>query len=170
MKQLFLFAVLAFALLSCSGNKKQADVSNEIQTFELDDLLAAADREVDKTVTLIGLVTHTCKHSGQRCFIVGESQNVSFRVEAKGEIEQFTPELIGSKLAITGILKEQHLSGETIDEMETNAKLQQQEQGMSESCEAELSNINDMRKWMKDHNKDYYVIYYMDGLKFEVLD
>ncbi|MDR2802480.1 MAG: hypothetical protein LBB31_04595 [Prevotellaceae bacterium] len=179
MKQLLVFAALSFALVACSGNKKRANAPAaasatsavaEASTFPLDDLLAVADQEVDKTITVVGYVTHTCKHSGKRCFIVGESQEASLRVEAKGEIGGFNRELVGSKLAINGILKERRLSQEYIAEMEKNVNLKKQEDGAAESCEAELSNITDMRKWMKDHNKDYYVIYYMDGLSFETLD
>lgn len=178
MKQLFVFAVLSLALVACSGNKKQAEASTEVQSievfggeiYELDSLLAVADREVDKTVTVTGYVTHTCKHSGKRCFIVGESHEASMRVEAKGEIGGFNRELVGSKLAINGILKERRLSREYIAEMEKDVNLKKEEDGAAESCAAELSNIADMRKWMKDHNKDYYVIYYMNGLSFETLD
>ena len=169
MKQLVLFAVLASALFSCSGSKKLAEASDS--AFGLDQLIAVADQKVDNTVTVVGYVTHTCKHSGKKCFIVGESQKVSLRVEAQGEIETFSPELVGSKLAITGTLKEQRLSQEYIDEMESAVKLLQvNEEASEEACATELSNISDMRKWMKDNNKDYYVIYYMDGLKFDVLD
>jgi len=178
MKQLVFFAVLSLAIVACSGNKKQADASNEAQTsvlaegtsFELDDLLAVADQHVDQTITVMGYVTHVCKHSGKRCFIVGESQKASFRVEAKGEIGGFNRELAGSKLAITGELKERRVSQELIAQAEQDVKLKKEAGEDSEACESELSNISDMRKWMKEHNKDYYVIYYMDGLSFEVLD
>ena len=167
MKQFFL-AVLALVFFSCSGNRKQADAS--VPSFELDNLMAVVEQEVDNTITVAGYVTHTCKHSGKKCFIVGESQKTSLRVEATGEIETFSPELIGSKLAITGVLREYHLGQEYIDEMENSVKLQQEGGAPAEACAAELSNISDMRQWMKDHDKDYYVIYYMDGLEYEVLD
>jgi len=178
MKQLLFFVVLLVAIFSCSGNKKQADASTEAQTavsasvpsFGLDSLLAVADQEVDKTITVVGFVTHTCKHSGKRCFIVGESHAASLRVEAKGDIGGFNRELVGSKLAITGVLKEHRLTQEYINQMEKDVKVKQTEDAAAESCESELSNISDMRKWMKDHNKDYYVIYYMDGMKYETLD
>ena len=169
MKQFLFLVALAVALFSCTGNKKQAEAS---VAFGLDNLLAVAEEEVENTITVVGYVTHTCKHSGQRCFIVGESQEASLRVEIdpEGEIEIFTPELIGSKLAITGVLKEQHLPGEYIDEMESSALQSLEEGGSPEVCATELSNVSDMRQWMKDRGKDYYVVYYMDGLKYEVLD
>ena len=178
MKQLFFIAVVSFALFSCSGNKKQAGTSSDVQTsvsvngkvFELDDLMAVAGQEVNNTITVIGYVTHICKHSGKRCFIVGESQKVSMRVEAKGEIGRFNRKVTGSKLAITGVLKEQRLSQEYIDEMEKGVDLKKEEAGENESCAAKLSSISNMRKWMKEHNKDYYAIYYLDGLNFEIAD
>ena len=171
MKQFLFLAALSVALFSCTGNKKQAEAAD--WAYELDNLLAVAEQEVDNTVTVVGFVTHTCKHSGKKCFIVGESQETSLRVEVvpEGEIELFTPELVGSKVAITGILKEQQVPEEFIAELENNARLQLQEGIIEEEvCATELSNYSEMRQWMKDRGKDYYVIYYMDGLKYEVLD
>ena len=171
MKQLLVFAILSLVMYSCSGNKNKAETSNKDQTsYELDKLLAVADQEVDKTLTVVGYVTHTCVHSGQRCFITGESQEASIRVEAGGEISGFDMKLIGSKLAVTGVLKENRLSQEYIAGMEKDVQLMKEGGESVEACEAELSNISDMRKWMRDHDKDYYVIYYMDGLNYETLD
>jgi len=151
-----------------SGNKKQADAS--IKVFELDNLMTVVDQELDNTVTVVGYVTHTCKHSGRKCFIVGESQKVTFQVMAGGEIESFNRELEGSKLAITGIIKEERLSQEYIDEVEGKVNLKEQAGTSHEACESERNNIKSMREWMKEHNKDYYAIYYMEGIKFEVLE
>ena len=169
MKQFILFAVLAF-LFSCSGgNKKQ---ENPEVAYDIETLLSIADQNVDKTVTVVGFVTHTCKHSGKKCFIESESQVASLRIEIDpdGEIEAFSPDLTGSKLVVTGILKEQHLSAEFIDERENSVKQFEQEGGSPEVCAAEFNNISSWRKWMKDNDKDYYVMYYMDGLKYELLD
>ena len=168
MKHLLFLSIVAVALFSCSGNKKQTEAPTA--SYELDNLLAVADQKVDETLTVVGYVTHTCRHSGKRCFIVGESQDASLRVEAEGEIETFSSELIGSKLAITGILKEYQISEEYINEHEVEVKELEQEEGMAETCAAELNNIDEMRKWMQEHDKNYYVIYYMDGLMYEILD
>jgi hypothetical protein len=179
MKHLFLLTALSVMLFSCNGNKKtesvekedvNTSVSSALPVFELDNLLLVADQELDKTVKVVGYVTHTCKHAGKRCFIVGESQQASMRVEAKGDIGGFNRELVGSKLAITGVLKERRLTKEYIDQMEQNVEIKKQEDGAAESCAAELSSINDMRRWMKDHNKEYYSIFYMDGLDYATLE
>ena len=114
MKNIFLLFVLAAAICSCSGNKNKSD----FPVFELDQLLAVAEQELENTITVVGYVTHTCKHSGKRCFIIGESQKATMRVEAEGDIGGFSAELVGSKLAITGVVQERRLSEEFIAQME----------------------------------------------------
>ena len=121
MKQFLLFTVLSFALVSCSGNGKQAEVAQD-KTFELDNLMLLADQKINDTLTVVGYVTHTCKHSGKKCFIVGESQGISMQILAGGEIESFDAELVGSKLSVTGVIKEYHLSQEAIAEDEKSVQ------------------------------------------------
>ena len=180
MKHFILFTAISLALACCnSGGKKTtqtnpsvaaSSVSETSAAFELDSLLQVAEKEIDKTIRVTGYVTHTCKHSGKRCFIVGESQKASMRVEAKGDIGGFNRELVGSKIEVTGVLKERRLTKEYIDKMENNVEQKKQEDGNAETCAAELANISDMRKWMKERGKDYYSIYYMDGLTYVTPD
>ena len=178
MKKLLFIVTIACLVMSC-GNKKSSDANNEAENAEaqvadsiytLETLLADANQLVDKTVTVKGNVTHTCKHSGKRCFIVGDKDDVSMRIEAKGNIGGFNRELIGSTIAITGVLKERRLTKEYIDQMEkkTNEKAAK-EDGSAESCQAELQNITSMRDWMKANDKDYYSTYYLDGEEYTAL-
>ena len=181
MKKILFLAAALLTMAACNnkraeqqsaGQEENAEArASEVPVYKLDSLLKVADRLVDQTVTVRGFVTHTCKHSGKRCFIVGDDPNASFRVEAGGEIGGFNRELTGSELAITGIVRERRLTKEYIDqyEEEVNEK-KHKEDGSAEMCQAELNNINEMREWMKAHNKDYYSIYYMDGERYEVIE
>lgn len=172
MKKLIIITFISCLTIACGNKKNEGNNQNADSTktemsdsvYKLDDLLAVADQMVDKTVKVKGTVTHTCKHSGKRCFIVGDNGDVSMRVEAKGNIGGFNRELIGSDIEITGVLKERRLTKEYIDQMEKETKEKAgKEDGSAESCQAELKNIENMKDWMKKHNKDYYSIYYMDG-------
>lgn len=181
MKKLIYVLALTLFMASCIGNntqsKSDATANSEVSTkaddvtsYKLNDLLSKADSLVEKEVIVIGTVTHTCKHSGRRCFIVGDDQKTSFRIEAKGEIGGFNRELIGSELAIKGTLKEQRLTNEYLDAWEERVNESQGEDGSAETCSAETNNINSMREWMKNNNKDYYSLYFMDGTSFEVVE
>lgn len=180
MKKIVLLAVLVLGLASCgskSGEQQQSasvdlkETATNLKTYELNDLLGSAETLIDKTVKVRGYVTHTCKHSGKRCFIVGEDQKTSFRVEAGGEIGGFNRELTGSELEITGVVKERRLTKEYIDQYEKEVNEQQtEEDGSAETCAAELSNIKEMRNWMAENQKDYYSIYYMNGISYDVVE
>lgn len=183
MKKLLFFAVAICLLSACGNNPKRnsnnsgansveaATRSENTPSYKLDDLLKSAEGNIGKQVTVVGYITHTCKHSGKRCFIVGDSQKTSMRVEAKGDIGGFNRELIGSQVAITGTMRENRLSQEYLDQMEkdVNAKASQ-EPAAGEVCDAELANIAEMKAWMRENGKDYYSVYYMDGQTYDIVE
>lgn len=183
MKTLYsLIAVLAvvFSLTSCGNSKKQSESSSAAEQVSqkvdvehamyVEDILKNAEKEVGKEVNLRGFVTHTCKHSGRRCFVMGRDQKTSMRVEAKGNIGRFSRELVGSELIIKGILRENKLTEEYIDQAEEELKEQQGKGEDSETCQTELNNLTSMREWMKANHKNYYSIYYLEGTDYEVVE
>lgn len=180
MKKILSIALFTLCLTAC-GNKSDKTNANVPETksgiventtvYELDDLLAVVESQVDQQVIVKGFVTHTCKHAGKRCFISGKSENSSMRIEAGGEIGGFNRELVGSELAVIGIVKENRLTKEYIDQMIEELKEGAlKEDGSAESCQAELNNINEMKEWMKSNNKDYYSIYFLDGIDYDILE
>jgi hypothetical protein len=179
MKQLVaVFAVLSLvAAVSCNSKVQKksaasAAKSTVVQTvYDVDSLLSIAESNVNKPVNIRGFVTHTCKHAGKRCFLTGEHKLYSVRVEAKGEIGGFNRELVGSQLLVSGTLKERRLSQAEISNLEADVKERLgKDAGSEETCAAELASISQMQNWMKEHGKDYYATYYVDGLNYEVLD
>lgn len=174
MKQIFSICIVALLLFACNTNKqKSANTDSETtktESVSVDNLLAKADQLVDKTVKVKGHVTHTCKHSGKRCFLVGDNEKFTVRVEAGGKITGFNRDLVGNTIEVEGILKERRLSKEYIDQMEHEVQEKVKEDGSAETCATEINNINDMRAWMKANNKDHYAIYFVEGLNYEVVE
>lgn len=179
MKKILLAACIAIAMVACSGSNKEnktgtaenTEVKSTENALPVENLLADADNYINKSVKIKGFVTHTCKHSGKRCFLADENQNVSIRVEAKGNIGGFNRELVGSEIEVDGVLHEKRLTPAEIDQMEKDIDVKRnQEDGSAESCDAETANIEKMRNWMKEKGKDYYSIYYIDGEDFREIE
>lgn len=177
MRKTFLTLVIILAMVACgNSSKKQSEETKVEQATEqsvavmtLDAMLTSAESLLDQEVTFKGYVTHTCAHSGKRCFMQGDNK-ISIRVEAKGEIGGFNRELIGNEIAVTGTLKEKRLSANEINEMEKVIETKSiKDDGSEESCDTERANIQEMRDWMKANNKDYFAIYYVDGKKYNEL-
>lgn len=181
-KMIFVLVAIAGLGLTSCGNSNQKQSAEKVETAAeptvdvkkakcLEDLLATAETNVGKEVVLKGKIAHTCKHSGRRCFVVGNDSTLSIRVEAKGNIGGFNRELIGSTVAIKGLLREVKVTEKEINEMEESYKQKQAEAKAGEGhCDTELNNIQNMRDWMKTNNKDFYAIYYIDGMEFEVVE
>lgn len=168
-----LLPLLIVLMVACQSKTKNNATQEEStpKAMVVDQLLNDAEKLVDKEITIQGHVTHTCKHSGKRCFIVGDNPDLSIRIEAGGEIQGFNRELVGNTIAIKGILKERRLTAEYIDQWEEKVKLKEvKEDGSAETCAAETNNIAKMREWMEENNKDYYSIYFVNGLSYEVVD
>lgn len=162
-----LIALLSFS--ACNNSSKKARETEQTDEIALDNLLAQAEQLTDQNIKIKGHVTHTCKHSGKRAFLVGDNEKYTIRVEAGGKITGFDQNLVGNTLIVSGTLKERRLTKEYIDQWEEELK-HKAEDGSAESCSTEMNNINDMRAWMKEHGKDHYSIYYMEGSEYEVVE
>ena len=171
MKTLFFTLLFSGSLMAATGVAKATEIvtTSSVSAEKAQPvakLLGAASGLVGKTVVVTGMVDHVCSHSGRRCFIADDKEDLSIRVEAKGEIKGFNKELVGSTIEVTGILREQKLPKAKIEEMEAAAR----KKNDGDHCSTELNNVLNMKKWMKDNQKDYYSIYYIDGSSYEVRD
>jgi hypothetical protein len=172
MKKILFIVGIVVAFTACKTTNEEATENQiaESKFLELSEFMKIASDSLDKEVMIKGTVSHICSHSGRRCFIVDSTGEISVRVEAKGEINGFNRELSGMDIEITGIVREKRLYTDYLDEWEAKviAKEKDIEEG-GEQCSAELQNIQEMRDWMKEHNKDYYQVIYVDGMDYNVI-
>jgi hypothetical protein len=170
MNKILLVLVIAAALCSCNSTPKKtanAEVNKDqkISTaLSVDDLLHSADKKVNETVEVIGVVNHVCQHSGRRCFLKG-ADGAGLKIEASGELKGFNKEIVGMIIKVKGVLKEQRISKDEIAKI-TAAQKVEEEDG---HCDTESNNVIKMRYWMKKNGKDYYAFYYVDGTEYEVV-
>ena len=173
MKYLGVF-ILCIAMLACNTDKKKKQeepksVQSEHTTLTIDQVMQIAETNVGKEVCFKGIVNHVCAHSGKRCILKNEDGKLSIRVEATGDLEGFSKEMAGNDLLVTGILREKRLNEAYIKEWENEVKAKHGAENEGEHCSSEMANIKDMRDWMKENNKDYYAIYYVDGTAYEIV-
>ncbi len=155
MKKLFLIIVLAGFIIACGSRQNQTQTAEETVTIlTVDELMASAADLVDQEVIIKGMVTHVCKHGGQRCFVMGANDDVSIRVEAGDVIEAFKQEYVGDELKIVGVLRLVPVDG-----------------GHECSEDAAADSTAEQAEGVVEVNTDETFVprYYIDGLGFEVI-
>jgi len=111
MQRTILLMIIAILAFSCNQNVKKEGVTPEAEKTEqivsatVVELLASPAEYQDKEVAVSGMVTHVCRHGGQKCFIVADDGETQIRIVPGGEIDEFNIDLEGSTVAFKGIFR-----------------------------------------------------------------
>lgn len=183
MKKLTFVFVAAILFVACQNSAKKATTddteskvaeSTEItQTvFTVDEIQEKGYDFVGKEVVVSGTVSHVCRHSGKRCFLMGSNEDITIKVEAGKKIGSFSQDQMGSDLKITGTLQEIRIDDNYIAELEEEAKSESavQEEESGDHCSDELKHITELREKIEKSGRGYYSIFYMDGEKYDVIN
>ena len=158
MKRLLFLLLMAVVAFSCGSRQNQTqNTENEPVVITVDELMASAADRVDQEVVISGLITHVCKHGGQRCFVMGATDDVVIRVEAGDAIDAFKQEFVGGELQITGILRLVPIDGghECSEDEAAKTKSEGTEIAVTDSIAAQ--------------EEEYVPSYYIEGLRYIVL-
>lgn len=160
MKKLSLLIVLAAFVFACGNRQSQtATAENETVVLTVDDLLDDAAEKVDQEVVISGLITHVCKHGGQRCFVMGSTDDITIRVEAGDEIGSFKQEHVGDVLQITGILRLVPIDGGHVCS----------EDSANVAVAVQTGTENSVTPAETEAEEEYVPKYFIDGLSFIIL-
>ncbi len=183
-----IFVLLTFLVFACNSKKADSPGSepatgktgmediNVIEVIPVAELLKNPDDYVDKEVRVEGLVTHVCRHSGQRLHLSDQNGEVRLRVEAGNEIKRFERDLEGSEIIAVGVLRKQVIDETYIEEMEHSGRgpkgmhvEDENDAGEKDSGEeADMQQqAENMRKMLKERGTDRIVMYWLDGASFE---
>jgi hypothetical protein len=107
MQQPILWLAAFLLLVSCNqGTQKQTGLESEtILSASIEELVSNPEEFQDREIALSGMVTHVCRHGGQKCFVLAEDGETQIRVEPGEGIDEFKIELEGSTVAFKGTFR-----------------------------------------------------------------
>ena len=182
MRKLLVLLIVASSLFACQNAGKQEAKMDEVVVLTVDEMQKSGAELLGKTVTVVGTVTHVCKQTGERCYLMGSTEDASVRVEAGKAIGSFTQELMGSDLTVNGVVAEFLVDEDYLDRMEALAAAGEESNedhifghGGSGKHDAEtglvdtnrLNQIAEMREQLQNSGNPYLTIYYVNGDTFE---
>lgn len=110
MNKITILLGIALLLGACNQTSQKeantkAEEKHEIVAATIEDLLASPAEYENKEVAITGMVTHVCRHGGQKCFVLAEDGESQIRLVPTGDIDEFKIELEGSTLAVKGTFR-----------------------------------------------------------------
>ena len=172
---------LAISLTSCNnaqkqGQEKEVAAAKAAEVLTPEKVCADGAKMVGQEIEIKGTVTHVCRHAGKKCSLVGENQDLFVQVMAGKKIGSFSADLVGSEIMVKGIVKENRITKETIAQQEEAVKAAAEKAEKADNkevkkhCSHSMHNVNKMKQWMADNAKEYYPIYFIEGISFEVVE
>jgi len=148
MKRIFVLmsvVVIALALLSCNGKKNEGNEqeAQAAKVMTVDEMLAGAEKLVDDTVTVEGLCTHLCSHSGRKMFLMGSDESQMLRVESVELGEPFKQECVEHNVTVRGIVREERIDEEYLKQWEEELANMEQHGDGEAGCATEKKARNE---------------------------
>lgn len=105
MKRYISILVAIVFLISCNSESGKTGKNPEaIKVVPIENLEGSAGELGENLVQTTGLVTHICRHGGQKLFLTDESNEVHLLVRVSSSIPEFDLALEGSTVEVTGKL------------------------------------------------------------------
>jgi hypothetical protein len=181
-KNLFpLLFVMFFAITACNQGTKDtaAAIKNDTTLIAVLTFAKQADSCIEKPVIIEGTVLHLCKHGGKRMFLVDGTDSIRVEITAGPNIVKFDEALIGSRVRVTGTLKEERIDAKYLNEWEAEVKKPEENHNVGihtgakghedQGAKEKLEQIESYRADLKNSGKDHLSFYSIEADKFTEL-
>lgn len=108
-KNVFVLFLLLAAAVSCNQGEKKTEGSEATPETEVAEtilsvgqVLESPENYKDSNIKISGMVTHVCKHGGQKLFIVGDDPEMQLRVTIGEGLTEFDVTMEGSTVEFIG--------------------------------------------------------------------
>jgi hypothetical protein len=177
-RKLFPFLiVLILAIASCNQGADKAEVvKSDTTMLTVLTFAKQADSCIDKPVIIEGTVLHLCKHGGKRMFLVDGTDSIRVEVTTGPEIAKFEETLLGSRVKVTGTLKEERIDAKYLNEWEAEVLKPEENHNVGvhtgakghedQGKQDKLDQINALRAELKESGKDHLSNFSIEAISF----
>jgi hypothetical protein len=166
MKPLIVFLMAVSIMMACEQNVSQEAASTNTQSLnkkipslDLNSFESMAAQYVNQEVRITGLVDHVCIHSGKKLRLVADGAP-SLHVASE---TRFDDALVGTQIALTGIVKETRIDESYCLQMEESSMEEHKEGHLKDDQLANRTQqIKAYREAMKEANVDYLAFYSLE--------
>ncbi len=124
-KIIFALAIIAMFFISNTGCKSKVEQKADSTKLGLtvDSFLLTPEAWAGKDITIVGTVSHICKHSGKKLFLFGANPDKTLKINAGGDFSTFDIKYEGSDVEIVGtVVEDDKIDVNYLNEWEADIK------------------------------------------------
>ncbi len=175
---------IALVSMGCK-NASNPPVDSSIKEATVTELSTNPENYVDNEVKVSGMVTHVCRHGGQKMFITSGEAEDQVRITTGGDMDEFDVTLEGNLVEITGVFKELRIDEAYIQELEKDVTTrhadEEEHTDSTEDCMQELDDhehestgtigqVARLRKRIKESGNDYINDFWIENISMKVIE
>lgn len=114
----FLILTLLVIFSACNTQKSEDKTTKSAQIVDIAELLQEPGKFENQKLSVKGLCIHTCRKSGKKLFLQGNTEEEFLKVTAGDNISTFENALEGEEVIVTGVFLAENIGEETHHEKE----------------------------------------------------
>lgn len=176
MNKLFSIVVVAAVLLSVNAcnqtnNKQNNQTENQEQTIsylKVDEVFDKGETLSGKTVHVVGIIEHVCKHTWKRFKIIGENENQFIKIELGDNFQTIDASILGKTANVTGKLIPIKMDEKMMLKWEETMKENHKGEEDTDHYKEELAFIQNIHQQIINGEIPYYTNYTIEAESYEL--
>lgn len=176
MNKLFSIVVVAAVLLSVNAcnqtnNKQNNQTENQEQTIsylKVDEVFDKGETLSGKTIHVVGIIEHVCKHTWKRFKIIGENENQFIKIELGDNFQTIDASILGKTANVTGKLIPIKMDEKMMLKWEETMKENHKGEEDTDHYKEELAFIQNIHQQIINGEIPYYTNYTIEAESYEL--
>lgn len=150
MRSINLVLAIALSVMICSCNQQKTQKNKAVQKSEtvkyvtVEDLLQQADSLSDKTINVMGIIDHVCRHGGKRFKIISTDGSQELKIEFGENFDVLDANVVGSIAKVTGKLIPVEMNAQMVKAWEDKVKENHAGEENTEHYKQEIAEIQEI--------------------------
>jgi hypothetical protein len=184
MRKVLLYLLVIFMPVFMNAQENESKLPDKIKTvtLKLKDFEHKAGQYIGRSVEVTGIVDHVCKHGGKKMFLVDESSDARVKITTGDDMAAFTQNLVGETVRVRGMVVEQRVDEEYINEMEDKAAsgiskkegdglhLKGEKENENNNASAQSDKAEKLKEELKKSGNDYISFFSIKATDFSIVD
>ena len=170
---IFVFAAVLIFTNACNRannnqNNQTEKSENTTRYLSVDDVFAQGENLANKTVHVVGIIEHVCKHTWKRFKVIGNNENQFIKIELGDKFKSVDASIIGKKVKVTGKLIPIKMDEKMVMQWEEKMKENHKGEENTEHYKEELAFIQNIHNQIINGEIPYYTSYTIEAESYEL--